>query len=524
MPFVYAAIRNWDELNKFDDSDNRIILRQTPWDDFGYGTTYEVVALRSTGWSIAGVTKIARRGMRAIDDNRTTLYTQLPPAFDSLGDEYVSVGQDASLYVNLVSWFGATGAMRLLVALRDMAAMPALISMHLDDDVTQLSLLRTISARTVRDQYRRILEGGNKQQAFSLKYKLRPGYDEGPIMTFSATPSSALPTNVHVIIGANGTGKTTTFRNMLRELQVLPADTNAPRQLEMSDNTSISSCVSVSFSAFDAPRVFARDRNAETQFPVKHIGLRAAPSHAHGRNATSTQFMPRAPQHSEVGSQATDTNHVPRSHEDTFREAVEDCQKNREQRLITALSFLADADSVLDSRGIRNPGELKRVSFSGLSSGHQIVLLTIVNLVRYCEEKCLVLIDEPESHLHPPLVSAFTRAVSWLMAEINGLAILATHSPVVLQEVPSQCVWKIWSTGTRSNVSRPNTETFGENLGILTRDVFGLELDKSGYHAILEKMANSFDSYEAALRSVDDQLGNEARLILRTMMSQRKFT
>ncbi len=40
-----------------------------------------------------------------------------------------------------------------------------------------------------------------------------------------------------------------------------------------------------------------------------------------------------------------------------------------------------------------------------MSSGHAIVLLTVTKLVARVEEKTLVLIDEPESHLHPPLLS-----------------------------------------------------------------------------------------------------------------------
>ena len=38
--------------------------------------------------------------------------------------------------------------------------------------------------------------------------------------------------------------------------------------------------------------------------------------------------------------------------------------------------------------------------FKRLSSGHKIVLLTITRLVEVVEEKTLVLIDEPEAHLH----------------------------------------------------------------------------------------------------------------------------
>jgi predicted ATP-dependent endonuclease of OLD family len=87
---------------------------------------------------------------------------------------------------------------------------------------------------------------------------------------------------------------------------------------------------------------------------------------------------------------------------------------------------------------IKDEKELKDTSseiFNKLSSGHKIVLLTITRLVETVEEKTLVMLDEPESHLHPPLLSAFIRALSELLILRNGVAIIATHSPVILQEL-----------------------------------------------------------------------------------------
>jgi predicted ATP-dependent endonuclease of OLD family len=75
-------------------------------------------------------------------------------------------------------------------------------------------------------------------------------------------------------------------------------------------------------------------------------------------------------------------------------------------------------------------------AFNTLSSGHKIVLLTMTRLVELVEQRTLVLIDEPEAHLHPPLLSSFVRALSALLKRRNAVAIIATHSPVVLQETP----------------------------------------------------------------------------------------
>jgi len=115
-----------------------------------------------------------------------------------------------------------------------------------------------------------------------------------------------------------------------------------------------------------------------------------------------------------------------------------------------------------------------------------IVLLTITRLIEFVDERTLVLLDEPEGHLHPPLLSAFIRSLVDLLIKRNGVAIIATHSPVVLQEVPQGCVWKLHRSGGISEAERPTIETFGENVGVLTREVFGLEVTNAGFHKLLK--------------------------------------
>ena len=156
-----------------------------------------------------------------------------------------------------------------------------------------------------------------------------------------------------------------------------------------------------------------------------------------------------------------------------------------------------------------------------MSSGHAVVLLTMTRLVATVEEKTLVLIDEPESHLHPPLLSAFIRALSELLHSRNGVSIIATHSPVVLQEVSKSNVWKINRVGLVTKPRRPEIETFGENVGILTREVFGLEVTKSGFHDLLEKSVRGGGTYDEILVEYKDQLGMEARAILKAILAHR---
>ena len=110
--------------------------------------------------------------------------------------------------------------------------------------------------------------------------------------------------------------------------------------------------------------------------------------------------------------------------------------------------------------------------FSRLSSGHKIILLSITQLVEKVMEKTLVFLDEPEGHLHPPLLSAFIRALSELLLDKNGVAIIATHSPVILQEVPRNCIWKLRRTGAYCKAEHLNIESFGSDITTLTTEVF----------------------------------------------------
>jgi hypothetical protein len=119
-------------------------------------------------------------------------------------------------------------------------------------------------------------------------------------------------------------------------------------------------------------------------------------------------------------------------------------------------------------------------------------------------------------------LSALIRSLSRLLSNRNAIAIIATHSPVVLQEIPKSCVWKITRSGLASACERPETETFGENVGLLTREVFGLEVSKSGFNALLATEAARAQSYEEVLAVFNGQLGLEGRAILRSIMHRSR--
>jgi hypothetical protein len=79
---------------------------------------------------------------------------------------------------------------------------------------------------------------------------------------------------------------------------------------------------------------------------------------------------------------------------------------------------------------------------------------------------------------------------------------MATHSPVVLQETPSRFVQIIRRNGPKNHIMAPQIETFGENVGTITHEVFNLDSSKTDFHDVLATLA-----MERSLNQIEDLFG-----------------
>lgn len=129
--------------------------------------------------------------------------------------------------------------------------------------------------------------------------------------------------------------------------------------------------------------------------------------------------------------------------------------------------------------------------FRGLSSGNKIVLKIVVELTAHIHEKqpTIFLIEEPETHLHPPLLAPFLKSIRVCLNQFDGYAIVSTHSPVVLQEIPSRYVRVLRRAGELSSMEGASRETFGENVGVITADILNLDDSRTDWHSTLRALA-----------------------------------
>ena len=492
------------------DARSECFLIRDNWDDYTYKTQFYLVFVDEDGARHnIGQVKIGQFGM---EDRRRPVVAE---SFQTLDESLFSLGQDTNYYEAL-NQMGDDRRDAILEALHDVAQNADLFDEALGEQVTGISLLRFVTRQSVTGQLRRLTTGGVLLTSYSFQYTAPKGKRsriEPVTLSFKVEPESEPPTNIHVLIGRNGVGKTRMLQYMARAL-VAPRseDAGSFESFGNLESDLFANLVTVSFSAFDSFEPLPVRKNKSIGLQYSYIGLK--------RTTTDT---PKTPD--QLSAEFVQSVLICRSsaRSSRWRRAL---QMLEADPIFAAADITALADEDLAYEGIDDTEDewlaaFKKDAatlFGRLSSGHKIVLLTITRLVETVVERSLVLLDEPEAHLHPPLLSAFTRSLSDLLMNRNGVAIIATHSPVVLQEVPMTCVWRIRRSGTVTSIDRPETETFGENVGILTRDVFGLEVTQSGFHRLLEEAVRETHSYNALVRRFDGQLGGEARALLRALL------
>lgn len=479
-------------------------LQRDGWDDFGFRTMFKLTVFGFQGEpSIVGDVKIGEVGM-------VSGRPAVPTEFAKLDERFFSLGQDVSYYTKLAEM---SSELRddVLNALNDMAADRDLFDRMVNERAYKTSLLRHVQSVTVRRQFGRVLRGQAKLTPFHFEYS---SAGEKPVtLTFRVTPDSVPPTNLHVLVGSNGVGKTQQITRM--------RDSRTFRRIEQvlsepdfdSDQDSgqyFAHIVALRASAFDDQDDSRDARSSDECVRVTVVDI----SESNGEN--------------DPGG----TSRLPRMKSAFVLAAMSSMIGARRQRFEDALQILM-SDRLFEQSGILSIVKMKNAMpgethfeqvFDQLSAGHRAVLIALTNLVLHVDERTLVLIDEPETHLHPPLLSAFIRALSNLLASRNGVAIIATHSPVVLQEVPGACVWKLRRSGNTTVAQRPQTETFGENVGILTHEVFGLEVASAGFYQMLNARVTAGRSYSEIVTEFGEQLGSEARAIASSLIAVRDRT
>lgn len=505
MNFYYIKPGAYD----FSKYSNCIILTKDNWDDwFTFETKSYMRYIDSEGTvTEIGSVKIGQTNMSS--GQRTA---EIPSHFQQLPQNCFSLGQSDYYYAS-IGQLGDDLRKEILEGLNDIAYDLNLFKRVRNLPVTGTSLMREVSAFTITQQFHRIAMGKARLTNYDIEYTYPIKNDTTPTsLSFHVTPESFPPTNIHVIIGRNNVGKTYFIKNFIRAVykpddresvgMLRSSNSETGRLVRSSRQQAFANILCVSFSPFDDYGEIREMTSKRKVMPFTYIGL------------TSDNLYETL--------------------KNNFVKSLTNCQKSeRKLELLEQALNILETDPIFERSNIKSLLEQQSDStcdnnkndvenaFKRLSSGHQVIMLTLVQLIDCITERSLVILDEPENHLHPPLLAAFIRALSELLIDRNGVALIATHSPVILQEVPKSCVWKINRNGYEVKAERLEIESFGATIGALTREVFGLEVRQSGFHKMLIDEVKKGLDYNSIIEKFKYELGDEARLLLRTLIILR---
>lgn len=532
------------EAKKDAEKNNRHVfyLEADNWDDYGFKTLFILYKVDSYGkLNSVGRIKIARKG----------LYSgrpELPPEpFESLDENYFSLGADKEYYSDLkkLKFFN-----NVLMALQDVAYLGTIDEceskckkLYASEEAFRSSLLRDKDIATVTRDYRGIVKDDvrhYKMISFSYQFNSegKNSYD-----TYSSKELKCVvqfkdfpPSNIHVLIGANGVGKTKLLNQIVKSyifdknssiddiieedhipISIIGVDTkNQLGELKFAEDAERN----------DKELSFSHITYVPVDLTVNNDTFNVIPE----KNGERVRKLVNIFVAGELCEKKNESNVFIENYKQLKVE-----QGNRAEKIIEYYSMLLGALTgagssfipVLDSYVLQDEKEkfakwFCEENLKKLSSGQLRVLYLFYSMTNI-GKRGLYVIDEPENSLHAPLLSAFMYVLRNVLVEKEAMAIIATHSPIVLREVPKKCVHILQSVEGLRCVISPTIETFGENLGVLLNEVFGVNADKSGYFSFLkDKIVEEYKEKECekevlvqrCLDKFGGELGMEARALL----------
>ena len=443
------------------------VLRTDAWDDFGHQIQFHLHHHDAKGHETRlGPVKILQRTTNIGRSIEIALVTRLSDKFPELGEEFISLGQNDDYYKQL-HHLTNKGTGDVLEALRDIAWLPALAADFEPTPAFRNAMLRENGAHRARRFGRAWALGQKVTESLNFTYiGSIEGAEADVEAEFAFNQQSLIPGRIVGIIGRNAVGKTRFLASLGADLAQIArssaATLSAREERFPTGRPLFTRIIAISYSAFDRFKRPPHDRSSS----YVYCGIRDEGGTL-SRKSLVQGYRKNQDRIRERGAQAKWTYYM--------QEILGDLS----EQLNTSLEAEIQ-DSATEEKAL-----------SLLSSGQSILAHFVTALLAWIQPNSLVLFDEPETHLHPNAVANLFLVLSDILDEFNSYAVVATHSPVVIQEIPAERVLVFQRTNNVTVAEPLLLESFGESVTELTRHVFETDEVKSVYRRTLEDLAEA---------------------------------
>lgn len=523
-----------------------IKLWDKDWNDFGFKTdcSFEIIKDQNNKLEVSG--KIAFLSMKSSSYKHVLeIFEKYSNPTEIIQDEnlenYYSILSEISHYREIVEIFGINEASKILIAINDMAFAKAKKSRshwfkkaQAEKAFTE-SLIRKSEAFYSFSNSSFLLNGIEKElfDSVSSKIKLKfnlEGFTNPHELDFSFDKNSFIPKNISVIIGKNGVGKSQSLSHLVKGAinndQSILSDPDNGRPM-ISRILALATPGETS-NTFPTPRSnkniyyrrlsLARTSQGDNSATLPDLVHQLARSNERiGKSKRWGIFMLALKSVLDPNSIAFKlTPYEDDSYRYQFGDSdyanLDDFVLGNEEKLLELRRRLILTES---------PKIYSNGNFHPMSSGQISFFRFALHACLYIENGTLVLIDEPETHLHPNLISDFFILLNDLLAQTGSIAIISTHSAYFVRELPRDqvLILRTDSTDNGKSVSceRPRLGTFGSNVGSISHFVF-----EDQFSTLLSRLTRTKTLDKKTLENIKNEISLEAYLKFREKLEAKK--
>lgn len=468
-----------------------VLVFNDDWNDYSYRTWFCLYYYdEDKEQHCVGEIKIMHKGEQ-------NTYNVLNKTFDGpLESDYCSLEIAPDYYSKVFELFGNTViANELLTSLRDCAYNQNIYEEFCEDTCFKYSLLRDDSSGQAIKEAAFLLGGKDKTAAYSFSLHFAPEYLGGAYTDWTVRLLYDAPPFMRAVglIGNNGVGKTQMLKKLVTDLtQEVKQTISLPL---------FRSCLAISSTPFDG---YEKIEVENPRIPYQHFTIEQNSQYTEAGMLKCIHIIYQRPLiHRKSMIQL-------------YKEAIDELLG------VEVGAFLVyDEENetyILDK-------DVLHEQISVLSSGQLHILNLLTFILAHIHLTSLLIIDEPEVHMHPQIIVSFMSMLGRILNRFSSFAVIATHSPLLVREMVGQNVYLMRTVdGGIPNISKVAFETFGADASELYLNIFEYNERVSSFYHYVNLLGTKMN-YEEAMHYILQYAPNlslNARLSIRDYLEEEE--